>query len=166
MFTVVDVHELLDLVDGLGLDLWLDGGWSVDALLGRQTRDHDDVDVVLQTSDEAAFRGALEAWGFVDVDSADRRACNYVMAHPDGRRVDLHLVTFDENGDGQYDVGGPAYPAVAFTGRGVVDGRPVRCMEARTLVAFHTGYEHDADDVADVTALCEAFDIELPEQYR
>jgi len=24
-----------------GITVWIDGGWSVDALLGKQTRDHD-----------------------------------------------------------------------------------------------------------------------------
>lgn len=28
--------------------VWLDGGWGVDALLGRQTRPHDDMDIVIE----------------------------------------------------------------------------------------------------------------------
>ena len=26
---------------------WVEGGWGVDALMGRQTRDHDDVDLAV-----------------------------------------------------------------------------------------------------------------------
>jgi hypothetical protein len=33
-------------------------------------------------------------------------------------------------------------------------------------VAFHTGDEGDADDWADVSALCERFDIPIPPGYR
>ena len=36
------------LLETDGIDVWLDGGWGVDALLGHQTRDHDDLDLVVE----------------------------------------------------------------------------------------------------------------------
>ena len=166
MFSAGQVSNFLDLTEDLGIEIWLGGGWAVDAYLGRQSRDHGDIDVVLQAADEPALRRAVEAGGFVDVWTADQRPCNFVMAHPDGRRIDFHLFDFDEDGNGLYDDLGPAFPAVAFTGRGMVAGRAVRCIEVRTLIDFHTGYDHDANDVADVAALCARFGHPLPEQYR
>ena len=36
---------ILDLFEGLSVTYWLDGGWGVDALYGKQTRDHRDIDI-------------------------------------------------------------------------------------------------------------------------
>src|SRR5919112_3180768 len=38
--TEADVCRFLNLVDSLGIEIWLDGGWAVDAWLGGQTRPH------------------------------------------------------------------------------------------------------------------------------
>jgi hypothetical protein len=45
-------------------------------------------------------------------------------------------------------------------------GREVRAIPPARLVEFHTGYEPDDDDRADVLALCAAFDLSVPESYR
>ncbi|MFM7534474.1 MAG: nucleotidyltransferase domain-containing protein [Acidimicrobiales bacterium] len=48
---------MLDLLGGAGLDLWVDGGWAVDALLGEQTRPHADLDLAIARADfDAALR--------------------------------------------------------------------------------------------------------------
>ena len=44
---VVGIYILLN---DLGVELWIDGGWSVDALLGQQTRPHKDLDIAIQFS--------------------------------------------------------------------------------------------------------------------
>ncbi len=46
--TIADVHGVLDLCDELGITVWMDGGWGVDALLGTQTRPHRDLDIVIR----------------------------------------------------------------------------------------------------------------------
>ncbi len=38
--TIDKVHWFLDLFDELGIKVWIDGGWGVDALLGECTREH------------------------------------------------------------------------------------------------------------------------------
>ena len=38
-----NVIDLLQKTESIGVDVWIDGGWGVDALLGRQTRPHDAV---------------------------------------------------------------------------------------------------------------------------
>ncbi|MBO0731850.1 MAG: hypothetical protein J2P57_21505, partial [Acidimicrobiaceae bacterium] len=42
-----EVLGVLDRLDERGIDAWVDGGWGVDALIGRQTREHDDLDLVV-----------------------------------------------------------------------------------------------------------------------
>ena len=39
MMTATDVHAVLDVLDAAGIRVWVDGGWGIDALLGRQTRE-------------------------------------------------------------------------------------------------------------------------------
>jgi len=104
-------------------------------------------------------------WG-VEVDSPDRRPWNFVYAHPDGRRIDFHLIDLDEHGNGVLGTAGDLYPARSLTGRGEIGGRPVRCIEPSSAVQFHTGYRHDDNDAHDVRLLCGTFGIDLPEQYR
>jgi lincosamide nucleotidyltransferase A/C/D/E len=46
-----DVVDFYKIVTQLGVDLWIDGGWGVDALLGEQTRPHRDLDIAIQQKD-------------------------------------------------------------------------------------------------------------------
>lgn len=165
-FTVDHVHRFLDLVEALGIEVWIDGGWAVDALLGRHTRQHADLDIGLPTGDAPRLREALREQGF-GVEAQGYRVHNYVLEHDDGRRIDLHLFDLVPDGSG-YTYGGDEsrqYPATHFAVTGTIGGRAVRCVEPATLVLFHTGYLHDADDEADVLALCAAFGLDVPAQY-
>ena len=45
IMTSTDLVDLLHLLSEASIDAWLDGGWGVDALLKRQTRRHNDVDI-------------------------------------------------------------------------------------------------------------------------
>src|SRR5258708_7387144 len=42
--------------------VWIDGGWGVDALLGHQTRKHDDLDVAVHHSNLSTLCNLLEDW--------------------------------------------------------------------------------------------------------
>jgi lincosamide nucleotidyltransferase A/C/D/E len=73
----------------------------------------------------------------------------------------------DAHGRGIYGPGetGEFYPAEALTGRGTLAGQTVDCITPEWLVRFHTGYQVDATDWADVSALCERFGIAVPPEY-
>jgi hypothetical protein len=49
------------------IDVWIDGGWSVDVLIGEQTQSHRDLDIAIPHSDAPRLRALLEARGFKDV---------------------------------------------------------------------------------------------------
>ena len=55
------VVDLLRLFEAAGIDVWLDGGWAVDAALGEQTRSHKDLDIILQCTDLPRLREILGA---------------------------------------------------------------------------------------------------------
>jgi hypothetical protein len=52
----VSPHEAARLMLGYPRPWWIGGGWAIDLFLGRETREHGDVDVVVFRSDQA------EAW--------------------------------------------------------------------------------------------------------
>ena len=42
------LRQVVEQLEENGVEVWLDGGWGVDALLGRETREHDDLDLVAE----------------------------------------------------------------------------------------------------------------------
>jgi len=163
-----DVLDFLALMDASGIHVWLDGGWAVDACLGSQTRRHADLDIVVEERDAAAAVALLRDRGYGPVPGRGGPAWNFVLGDSLGHEVDLHVVAFDERGDGVLGApeDGLRYPAGSLTGTGMVGGRVVACVTAEWQVRFRSGYEPDADDWADVSALCERFAIPVPEAYR
>ena len=164
-------HEVIALyatLENLGINIWIDGGWGVDALLGEQTRPHEDLDIVIQQHDLPQLRTLLEGRGYRDVPRDDTSAWNFVLGDDGGHLVDVHVIVFDAQGNGIYGPpqNGVMYPAESLTGQGVIDGQAVRCISPEWLVRFHTGYELHDTDFHDVRALCAKFGIDLPTEYR
>jgi lincosamide nucleotidyltransferase A/C/D/E len=164
---LADVIDLYTQLDRLGIEVWLDGGWGVDALLGEQTRSHSDVDIVIQKQDVPKLRELLEQQGYQDVPRDDTSAWNFVLGDGAGRLVDVHAVTFDAAGNGLYGPveKGVMYPAASLTGVGALNGQAVKCISAEYLIKFHTGYKLRESDFKDVPALCERFGLDYPEEY-
>jgi FMN phosphatase YigB (HAD superfamily) len=167
--TQADAVEILRLLKSRGIEVWVDGGWGVDAVLGHQSRAHDDLDLVLREGDLGRLAEVLRAVGFRRVEEG-ARPFNFVMADPAGREVDLHGVVFDASGDGLYgpqptDGPGRKYPAAAFRGEGVIGGESVRCLTADYQMANHTGYDPGEADFHDVYALHHKFGIPVPNDY-
>jgi lincosamide nucleotidyltransferase A/C/D/E len=162
-----DVCGILGLLDARGIRVWLDGGWAVDACLGSQTRRHGDLDIVIEERDLPVTVAALRERGYVPVSRDDTRPWNFVLGDDLGHQVDFHVIVLDARGDGIYGppVNGERYPAAALTGTGAVNGRPVASITPEWLVKFHTGYDVDATDWADVSALCRQFNIPVPRDY-
>ncbi|MDQ6710327.1 MAG: aminoglycoside nucleotidyltransferase [Candidatus Dormibacteraeota bacterium] len=166
--TASDVVELINWLEQHGIDVWLNGGWGVDALLGHQTRPHDDLDITISAKDRDAFTSAMRALGFT-VHRIDNEF-NWVLLDGKGRLVDVHLVDFTEtliSGGGQkmYGPGGLPFEVGSLDGRGVIAGKAVRCETADFQIRGHTSYTPDAADYADVVALCQAFGIEVPDLF-
>jgi lincosamide nucleotidyltransferase A/C/D/E len=169
MMAASDVVELLGRLEQHGIDVWLNGGWGVDALLGHQTREHEDLDITISAADRAACTAAMEAAGFrthrVDNDF------NWVLTDGRGRLVDVHLVDFSETliagtGVRLYGPAGLPFEVGSLEGRGTIADRPVKCETAEFQVRGHTGYTPDETDYRDVLALCRAFDLEVPPVFE
>jgi lincosamide nucleotidyltransferase A/C/D/E len=158
-----DVVELLWLFEQNGIEVFVDGGWGVDALLGKQTRLHEDLDIALEHKHVATLRMLLEARGYKDVLRDDTRDCNFVLGDDQGHEVDIHSYTFDAEGN---NIFGVKYPFDSLTGVGMINNYPVKCISPEWMVKFHTGYALDENDYHDVLALCQHFGIPLPGEYE
>ena len=160
--TAEDVLSIVQLFEEKGIDLVIDGGWGVDALLGEQSRVHSDLDIAIQHKDVKQARALLEERGYRDIPRNDTRDCNFVLGDDQGRLVDFHTYTFDAQGKLVFGV---EYPFESLTGSGSILGHPVRCIPPDWMVKFHHGYQLDETDYHDVRLLCERYGIPLPEEY-
>jgi lincosamide nucleotidyltransferase A/C/D/E len=99
IMTGEDALALYDLFRSHGITFWVDGGWGVDALLGRQTRPHSDLDIALRHSDVPKLRALLEERGYQDVPRDDTRDCNFVLGDDLGHQIDVHPFELDAQGN-------------------------------------------------------------------
>jgi lincosamide nucleotidyltransferase A/C/D/E len=160
--------ELLDHLDKAAIAVWLDGGWGVDALLGRQTRPHRDADIIVAVADVPKLQDVLGRRGFAVKEGTVPNS--FVLSNTEGLEVDVHAVVFDNDGNGVYTMRNGEdwiYPAEGFRGKGRVEGRSVSCLSATTQVLCHTyGYTPSEQDFCDMKLLQERFGIELPPRLR
>jgi lincosamide nucleotidyltransferase A/C/D/E len=155
MMTWPKVRAVLDALEVAGCPHWVGGGWGVDALVGRATRKHRDLDLALPADRERAALETLAGLGYGI--ETDWRPVRVELVEADGGRVDVHPVLFDASGDGRQadlDGGWFHYPRDGFT-TGVLDGRSVPCLSVEQQLALHTGYEPRGEDVMDLRRLYE-----------
>ena len=167
---VMEADKVLDLynsLENLGVQVWIDGGWGVDALLEKQTRPHKDLDIVIQEQDVLKVREWLEAKRYKEIKLEIARPHNFVLANGSGDEIDIHVILLDDQGNGIYGPpeNGELYPAAALSGSGIIKGQRVKCISPEWTIKFHSGYHLKPQDFQDVSALCEKFGIQLPEEY-
>lgn len=165
--TLMDADAVIEVLTTLAeasVQVWLDGGWGVDALLAEQTRDHADLDIILNTKDVPRLQEALRAIGFKVRPGGT--ATNFIPADELDRKIDVHPIEFDQRGYGffQLDDGRRwPFPPAAFAGKGRIGERLVSCLAADAQVQCHAqGYEPTEDDLRDMERLQERFGVVLP----
>ncbi|MCB0201334.1 MAG: amino acid transporter [Caldilineae bacterium] len=158
------VLRVLDLLAIDGVQVWLDGGWGVDALLGRITRTHDDLDLVLALDDTPHAVQVLVRNGYRVEEEEPGRV---VLEHATDGRIDLHPVRFDERGNGvqvQPAESPLVYPEDGFVS-GRILGRTVPCISAEVQIHTRLGYDRSAKHKRDSVALCSSFGLQSPKYW-
>jgi NAD(P)-dependent dehydrogenase (short-subunit alcohol dehydrogenase family) len=151
---VMRVDEMLDVLDALGrrgVRSWVCGGFGV--AVGRVTREHRDLDLLLDASDLADALDCLRGRGYVV--ETDWLPVRVELARGVDAWVDLHPVVFAPDGSGRQ--AGPAgtwydYPAETFT-FGSLNGREFPCVSAAAQFRAHAGYELRPKDEHDLAQL-------------
>jgi lincosamide nucleotidyltransferase A/C/D/E len=134
-----DVIVVLDMLDRAGVRHWVGGGWGVAALVGRQTREHRDLDLAVDVEDLERSWQVLGQLGYAA--ETDWLPVRMELRASGGRWVDVHPVHFDEDGHGRQpdlDGGHFDYPPAAFT-TGSIGGHLVPCLSAQQQRRFRTG---------------------------
>jgi len=160
-----EVLRVLDALDASGVCAGVTGGWGVDALLRRQSREHGDVDLGVPSDSVDAAIEALRGLGYRI--SADERPARIILESDDGN-VDLHPIVMLPSGGGVqtgFDGQTFEYPPGSLEAEGEIGGRIVRCGTPDLQIAFHRGYEPREHDRRDMAALALAFGLTLEPPY-
>jgi lincosamide nucleotidyltransferase A/C/D/E len=160
------VIQVLDRLEASGVTVWLDGGWGVDALLGEQTRPHEDLDLAIARGDCPPAHKALAALGFRHAPEVEPGLpARLVLRASDGGQVEFHPLVIDADGNGWQELpngGWGLYPADGLRGRGEIAGRPVRCITPELQLRHHLGYRLKDRDRHDLRRLARRFPLPLP----
>jgi lincosamide nucleotidyltransferase A/C/D/E len=166
-----DVTRIYQYLSTQGIQVWITGGWGIDALLGKHTRLHKDLDVIMLLDDIARLREILSSDGYelkelwsenrwvIDSHGVET-ATAFVLQDPKGLQLDVHSMRFDENGNGI-----PAWEAQEgfifspqdLGGEGMVAGKVVRCLSPDKQLICHTGYELPEYQLRDLESLYKKF---------
>lgn len=156
------VTELYQLFEDNGVEIWIDGGWCVDALLESQTREHADLDIAIDQKHESAMKEILTERGYKVVQTNDKTDWNYVLG--DGESlIDVHVFGFDELGNNIY---GTKYPKESLSGIGKINDLQVRCINPEWTIQFKSHPKQNEVDQYDQDLLCRKFGLPKPPIYR
>ncbi len=151
--TLEAVADVLAALDAGGVDYWVDGGWGVDALLGRQTREHRDLDLGVWLDDVPTIETLLPQFRR---ESEEEWPGFLLLRDERGGVVDLLLV--QPSGAGgllQQLAGGRRlrYDETETRASGHIGGRRVRCASVALQLERHDHPDVTDQDRLDIEAL-------------
>jgi lincosamide nucleotidyltransferase A/C/D/E len=163
MLSAEDAAALCGHLEEQSIRFWVMGGWGVDALLHRQTRPHKDLDILVLLGDLPKLRKLLDAHGFslkriwqesrrLD-EEAGHWPTAFVVADPQGREIDVHLIEIGPDGHIVQDYEDPWPLPDSIAGQGIIAGRTVPCVSLETQLAMHTGYSLPDGQLRDLELL-------------
>ena len=93
-----DVIDIYKLLEDNGILITIDGGWSIDALIGKQTRKHNDLDIALEHKDVPKLREILFLKGYKNVERSNSKDFNFILVNDKWHEVDIHILARDRWG--------------------------------------------------------------------
>lgn len=153
-----ELFAVLDLLESLQIAYWLDGGWGVDILTGKQNRPHRDVDIDFDSAANDMLLQALAERGYSI--TTDWRPARIELHHPELGYLDIHPLIIAADGSArQADLSGGWYQfAAEWFSSALFEGRRIPCISAEAQKLFHSGYELREVDYIDIENLQRALD--------
>ncbi|EKE10965.1 MAG: hypothetical protein ACD_15C00165G0002 [uncultured bacterium] len=134
-----DVVDLYIELGKMGIEIWIDGGWAVDALLGKQTRSHEDLDIAIEHKNIPRLRKYLESQGFIEIERDEEKKWDIVLGDDNGHEIDVHGFSFDDNGHIIKESHWAGYEEESLSGSGIINRIKVRCASFEQLLKTHDG---------------------------
>ena len=114
MVNKTDAIEIITWAEENEINIWIDGGWGVDALLKEETRVHNDIDLFVEECKGEKFISILKEKGFNEIVEPYTTESHTVWKDIKDRIIDLHIFKFNELGYIVFE--GEEYPASVFSG--------------------------------------------------
>lgn len=148
-----DFMTIVTLLEEARIPYWIDGGWGIDLLVGRQTRMHRDIDIDFDAQYTEQLMALLTDYGYkTDTDQAPIRIELY---SDDLGYLDIHPFLLGQ--DGTAKQGNPEGGYYEFEsdyfGSAVFEGKTIPCISVKGQKIFHTGYELREKDEHDLQLL-------------
>lgn len=132
------------------MDRW---GWGVDILLGKQNREHRDIDVDFDGAFNEIFLFTLKEKGYEII--TDWSPARIELYHTELGYIDIHPLIINEDGsarqaglnDDWYDFKEEWFTSALF------NGRIIPCISVVAQKVFHSGYELREVDKIDMINL-------------
>jgi len=178
MVSAEDVIRIYRDLKTHGIQVWLTGGWGIDALLGKQTRSYKDLDVIMLLDDVLRLCELLgrDGYSLKEIWSENRWVTDvhenkiltaFVLHDSDGREFDAHAMRLDDKGDGipAWEAEGLIVKKNDLGGVGTITGYAIQCLSAESQMSCHSGYELPDAQMRDLMLLHEKFGVDYPEGY-
>lgn len=148
-----DLLTVIRILEDANITYWIDGGWGVDILAGKQTRPHRDIDIDYDSLYTENLLAILVNYGYeIDTDWSPVRIelysekLGYLDIHP--------FILNDDGTSKQADLEGGYYEFKAeYFGEGTFEGKIIPCISAIGQKIFHTGYELREVDKLDIAII-------------
>ena len=151
--TKEDLMTIINLLEDSNIKYWIDGGWGVDILAGKQTRNHRDIDVDFDAQHTEELLKILLKYGYeVDTDWKPVRIELYSEKYG---YLDIHPFILNEDGTSkQADLEGGFYEFEKdFFSNAIFEGKTIPCISLKGQKIFHSGYELSDKDKQDISVL-------------
>lgn len=156
--SIDDLFTVLDIFEKLKIRYWVEGGWGVDILTGKQNRIHRDIDIDFDGEYEKILLEELMRLGYKI--TTDWRPCRVELYHPELGYLDVHPLVI--NGDGSAKQAAPDGGWYEFEPQwfssAIFEGRVIPCFSIEAQKLFHSGYDLREVDYFDLHNLEKIFD--------
>jgi aminoglycoside 2''-adenylyltransferase len=152
------IHSVMNDAEKIGMPIWLESGWAVDARLGRVTRKHDDIDLAFPAQQGDLFKQLLQSYGCSNFEYTDY-----------GFLVNVKDVLLDCEPcfliEGTYEIEDMPSNSFPIEKEGNLKGLPVRCTSWEAIIWEYFGYQQEVDpaqwpkkDIKNFEFICSLFD--------
>ena len=151
--TEKELFYILNLFEHMKVTYWLDGGWGVDVLTGKQQREHRDIDIDFDAQHTQKVIQKLEDIGYkIEVDWMPSRM---ELKHEEYGYLDIHPINL--NDDGSITQANPEGGNYVFQNDWFSEtnykGRKIPCISKEAQLLFHSGYDLTEKDHFDIKNL-------------